>query len=70
MCDRICKTCGGDDVVAKIGEAMGFRPDIAFRRIRNLEDALSELIGIAEQCDGWESFPNKALDDARDILGK
>lgn len=37
MCDRICKTCGGDDQVAKIAEKMGFRPDIAFVRIKRLE---------------------------------
>lgn len=39
-------------------------------RISQLENALSELIGIAEKCDGWESFPSKALDDANEVLLK
>jgi len=37
-------------------------------RIRELELALEKLIRIADKCDGWESFPSKALDDARDVL--
>ena len=41
MCERICKICGGDDEVAKIGERMGFRPDVAFARIRKLEAAIA-----------------------------
>jgi len=43
MCDRICKTCGGDDEVAKIAERMGFRPDIAFVRIKKLEKAIHNI---------------------------
>jgi hypothetical protein len=37
-----CPYCHGDKQVAKIAKAMGFRPDIAFMRIRRLE------LGIAE----------------------
>ena len=43
MCDRICKTCGGDDEVAKIAERMGFRPDIAFAKIAKHERTIHEL---------------------------
>lgn len=43
MCDRICKICGGDDGVAKIAETMGFRPDVAFVKIRRLEKAISDI---------------------------
>lgn len=51
MCDRICKTCGGDDAVAKIAEAMGFRPDIAFVRIKELESELADITRIErERC--------------------
>lgn len=68
MCERICKTCGGDDAVAKIAERMGFRPDIAFARIKELEKALGDLLEVAERCDGWSNFPATALDAARDVL--
>lgn len=51
MCDRICKTCGGDDAVAKIAEKMGFRPDIAFVRIKKLEPELAMATRIElERC--------------------
>lgn len=36
----ICKDCGGDSVVADIARRMGHRPDIAFARVRKLEDML------------------------------
>lgn len=43
MCERICKTCGGDDELAKIAERMGFRPDIAFVTVRKYENLLFKL---------------------------
>ena len=33
-------------------------------RIKELEDALSDLIDVASECDGWEEFPSYALDRA------
>lgn len=43
MCERICKTCGGDDEIAKIAEAMGHRPDIAFAKMRRMRMAIETL---------------------------
>ena len=37
-------------------------------RIKNLEAALGRLINITSDCDGWESFPSVALDEASDAL--
>ena len=37
-------------------------------RITHLEDALENLISVACRCDGWESFPQGALDDAEGVL--
>ena len=38
------------------------------KRIRTLEVALSNLIDVASQCDGWESFPSAAITVAEDVL--
>lgn len=62
MCDRVCKTCGGDDAVAKIAEAMGFRPDVAFVRIRHLEQFIRN--GVEH---GYIQVPDKG-DPARDTI--
>ena len=32
---------------------------------QQLLEALDKLISVAEMCDSWESFPSKALDEAR-----
>lgn len=37
--------------------------------IERLRNALQRLIDVAEQCDSWESFPSKALEDAEKALG-
>ena len=37
-------------------------------RIEKLEFALAQLINVAERCDGWESFPSGALEDANNAL--
>ena len=37
-------------------------------RITHLEEALENLISVACRCDGWESFPQGALDDAEGVL--
>ena len=68
MCERICKLCGGDDEIAKIGEALGFRPDIAFMRIRKLEQFI--LNGVEN---GYITIPDKddpAMDTIFEILDK
>lgn len=33
-----------------------------------IKTALQDLIDIAEKCDGWESFPSQALDDAQSAI--
>ena len=42
MCD--CPYCHGDKAVAKIAKAMGFRPDVAFLRIKILEAAIKNAL--------------------------
>lgn len=37
-------------------------------RVKQLEDALSELLYTAQCCDGWESFPERAIEAARSVL--
>lgn len=39
-------------------------------RIKELEEALEDLINTASKCDSWESFPSGPLDEAIDILNK
>lgn len=39
-----CPYCHGDKDVAKIAQSMGFRPDITFARIRQLEIAINDFI--------------------------
>jgi hypothetical protein len=36
--------------------------------VEYLQGALKDLIKIAEQCDGWESFPSESLDEAGEVL--
>ena len=38
------------------------------KRIEKLEKALEDLINVAEQCDGWESFPSSSIDKACEAL--
>lgn len=47
-----CDTCGNDVEVAKIAKLMGFRPDIAFLRIKTLENFIRR--GIKN---GYINFP-------------
>ncbi len=37
-------------------------------RVNQLESALSDLISVASECDGWESFPSEPLEEACNIL--
>jgi len=37
-------------------------------RIKELENALRNIIATAEECDGWESFPRKTIDEGYDVL--
>ena len=62
MCERICKTCGGDNEVAKIAEAMGFRPDVAFVRINTLEQFIRNGVEF-----GYIIVPDEG-DQARKII--
>ena len=62
MCDRVCKLCGGDNEVAKIAEAMGFRSDVAFLRIRELEQFIRNGVEL-----GYISVPDKG-DPARKTI--
>jgi len=39
-------------------------------RIIELRNALENLVEVASQCDGWESFPQCALDEAYDALAQ
>ena len=38
-----CKCCHGDQEIANVAVRMGYRPDIAFARIKKLEDRLFQL---------------------------
>ncbi len=52
-----CPDCGGDPVVAEIARMMGHRPDIAFLRIKKLEDMLFKLGAMKEApcfCCGYD----------------
>ena len=35
-----------------------------------LREALEDLLEVAKQVDGWESFPMWAINDAEDVLEK
>ena len=37
-------------------------------RIKKLEVAFKRLIDLAGECDGWESFPSNALDEAYAVI--
>lgn len=39
-----CEYCHGDQRVAKIAKRMGYRPDVAFIRIKELEEAMREFV--------------------------
>lgn len=49
---------------------IGFSPQILelFERINSLEKGFQSLIDLAETCDGWESFPSQALEDAQNVI--
>lgn len=50
---------------------MASKKEIALiTRIGSLEIALNNLINLAEECDGWESFPSQALEDASEVLNE
>ena len=37
-------------------------------RIKELKNALCELISVASECDGWESFPSGDIESANKVL--
>ena len=39
-------------------------------RIEKLESGLNDLSRLASECDGWESFPQQALDDAHNLFNE
>ena len=43
-----CKICNGDPIIADIAQRMGYRPDVAFAKIRRLEDRLFKLGAMME----------------------
>lgn len=44
-----CPICGGDRIVGEIAQRLGYRPDVAFAKLRNAEEELS----------AWrDKFPN------------
>jgi hypothetical protein len=51
---------------------ISMRMDLLNARIRiaELEEALQDLIEVAGQCNGWESFPSDAMRAADDALGE
>ena len=64
--------------VANYGELEKFAVEILLEaaivcklegKVEKLRNALQRLIDVAEQCDSWESFPSKALEDAEKALG-
>ena len=74
MCDRICKTCGGDDAVAKIAEAMGFRPDVAFLKVMKISEALRWALDYidaipTESADNFPAMPGFDRDYVENLLG-
>ena len=62
-----CKECGGDPVIADIARRMGHRPDIAYARVRRLEDALKPFAQFACSPKGECTCHNCV---ARDLLIK
>ena len=48
-----CPICHGNRQIAKIAQKMGYRPDIAFIRVRELEKAIKEAIKDSENDDLW-----------------
>lgn len=50
-------------------DSMSQMVDERNERIEKLESALSKLIDVAQECDGWESFPSSDLDEANKCLG-
>ena len=36
-----CPFCGGDRIAGEIARILGYRPDVAFAKLRNAEDELS-----------------------------
>lgn len=44
--NKECLECGGDPEIALIARKMGFRPDIAYREVYRLKEALKKLGGM------------------------
>lgn len=68
MCEKVCKFCGGDNVVAKIANKMGFRPDVAFLRIKKLEQFIRNGVkfGYIVRPDS----PDSARETIDEIMGR
>lgn len=60
-----------DDINELNAEICGLENDVCKLegKVEKLRNALQRLIDVAEQCDSWESFPSKALEDAEKALG-
>lgn len=57
-----CPECLDDQKQEKVNELE--------QRVMELELALSDLLVVAERCDGWESFPSEHLDKAHSALDR
>jgi len=36
--------------------------------VEKLQTAMQKLISVAEECDGWESFPAQSIEDAYKVI--
>jgi hypothetical protein len=68
-----CSTCGTTWVTGRYAHhsctaKLVSDNDALTARVAELEAAFEALVNIAADCDGWEYFPEKYLDDARKAL--
>lgn len=64
-------TCGGighHKDCERYPDSMQNMIDYKNERIKKLEVAFEKLIDLAGECDGWESFPSNALDEAYAVI--
>lgn len=57
---EVCPICNGDIATGKIAQRLGFRPDVAFAKVSQLEKELSELKAWRNKV--FEVHPNIDLD--------
>lgn len=57
-----CEMCGSKECC---GASFGAEIERKDRRIKELREALEDLIDVACRCDRWESFPLAAIEKAQ-----